>query len=112
MRTLIFLFFFLLMFSCGNNQNKKQEQQSKIDVNTLTVAQLHISGMTCTGCETTIKKAVREIEGVSEVTASFIDSIAVVKFDSSIVSATMINEHVNELGYTVTEVTYLPTDNN
>jgi len=60
---------------------------------------LAIEGMTCTGCENTIKEAVTKIDGVKSITASHLDSTAVVSFDESKTSIAAIGDAINEAGY-------------
>jgi copper chaperone CopZ len=60
---------------------------------------LAIEGMTCTGCENTVSESVTKIAGVTAVKASFLDSTAVVSFDSTKTTIAAIGDAVNEAGY-------------
>jgi len=60
-----------------------------------------VTGMTCGGCENAVTRAVRQIEGVEEVTASHADNQVAVTFDAGRVNAGMIRERITTLGYTV-----------
>ena len=57
--------------------------------------------MTCGGCENAVKRAVRQIAGVEEVTASHAANQVDVTFDGGKVNAGMIRERIETLGYTV-----------
>jgi copper chaperone len=64
--------------------------------------QLTVTGMTCGGCENAVKRAVRQLAGVEDVTASHAASEVDVTFDGSKVNAEMIRERIETLGYGVT----------
>ena len=63
--------------------------------------QLTVTGMTCGGCENAVKRAVRQLAGVEEVTASHAANQVDVTFDGSKVNAGMIRERIETLGYSV-----------
>ena len=63
--------------------------------------QLTVTGMTCGGCENAVKRAVRQLAGVEEVTASHAANQVDVTFDGSKVNAGMIRERIETLGYGV-----------
>ena len=63
--------------------------------------QLTVTGMTCGGCENAVKRAVRQIEGVEDVTASHTANQVDVTFDDAKVNAAMIRERIETLGYPV-----------
>jgi mercuric ion transport protein len=64
---------------------------------------LQIVGMTCTGCEETVKYAANELEGIIEVNASYENSNAVIKFDASKTSKEELIEAINATGYTASQ---------
>ena len=64
--------------------------------------QLAVTGMTCGGCENAVTRAVRQINGVEDVTASHAAGQVGVTFDESKVNAGMIRERIEALGYNVT----------
>ena len=57
--------------------------------------------MTCGGCENAVKRAVRQIAGVEDVTASHAANQVDVTFDGDKVNPGMIRERIATLGYTV-----------
>ncbi|NVO20995.1 MAG: heavy-metal-associated domain-containing protein [Bacteroidetes bacterium] len=103
MKTLIsILFVSFLAFSCSSNSSKPvQAATSAVSVTNKTI-NLAVDGMTCTGCENTIKEAVGKVAGVSEVTASHTEGLAVVKYDSTKTNVKTISDAITEAGYTVT----------
>ena len=62
--------------------------------------QLKVTGMTCGGCETAVTRAVKQMTGVQEVTASHAANAVNVTFDGSKVTPEMIRERIEALGYT------------
>ncbi|HNP16840.1 MAG TPA: cation transporter [Fulvivirga sp.] len=60
-----------------------------------------IKGMTCSGCEEHVKHEVNNLEGISEVNASFEKGNAVIKYNTDKVSEAQIEEAINKTGYTV-----------
>jgi mercuric ion transport protein len=87
---------FGLLLSCNNKSNSTSGNAQFEKIITY-----HVSGMTCTGCENTIKKQITKMEGVIEVKASFTDSLTIVRFDTTLVSSVAISDEINKLGYTV-----------
>jgi copper chaperone CopZ len=62
-----------------------------------------IVGMTCTGCEATVRNAAQEVEGVLEVTASYDTQTATISFDKTKVQPECIKQAINSTGFTVKE---------
>ncbi|MEQ9221182.1 MAG: mercuric transport protein MerTP [Cyclobacteriaceae bacterium] len=73
------------------------------DQTKIKLADFNIKGMTCTGCEEHVKHAVSSLNGVQEVSASYKDASAQVKYDASIVGLDKIIETINKTGYQVVE---------
>ena len=68
-------------------------------------AQLHIEGMTCGGCESSVNHALSSKEGVLEATASYEEGIAKVTYDPALVTPEVLKKAIEEeVGYTVTEL--------
>jgi copper chaperone len=63
--------------------------------------QLTVNGMTCGGCENAVRKALEQIDGVQEVTASHRAKLVGVTFDASKVTRGGITERIEALGYSV-----------
>jgi len=109
MKNLLFILLAgLFMVACGTSEEKTESAGEVTTENSLDVAneellsiQFNVSGMTCTGCENTVKKSVTGLEGVSDVTASHTDSVAVVTFDKSQTSIDQISQAIESKGYEV-----------
>jgi copper chaperone CopZ len=64
---------------------------------------LHVTGMTCGGCENAVKRAVAKLPGVSEVSASHAAQRVTVDFDEGLTNPKAIEAKINGLGYRVGE---------
>jgi copper chaperone CopZ len=62
---------------------------------------LHVTGMTCGGCENAVKRALGRLDGVVDVTASHADERVSVIFDAGRVTPDAIAEKIRAVGYTV-----------
>jgi copper ion binding protein len=62
---------------------------------------LHVTGMTCGGCENAVKRAVGRLEGVIDVTASHAEQKVGVTFDPARVTPDQITQKIAAAGYTV-----------
>jgi copper chaperone len=62
---------------------------------------LTVTGMTCGGCENAVKRAVGQIAGVQEVTASHAAKSVDVTYENDRVTPEMIRERIQGLGYRV-----------
>jgi Cu+-exporting ATPase len=60
---------------------------------------LPIEGMTCTSCVSHITKAVRKVDGVESVKVDLGSESAVVGFDATVTSVTVIAAAINLAGY-------------
>jgi len=58
-----------------------------------------VAGMTCGGCAARVERAIREIEGVSEVSVEVARGRAVVTFDAAIVAVSLIEAASARAGY-------------
>ena len=63
--------------------------------------QLAVTGMTCGGCESAVKRVLLHTPGVEDVSASHRDNRVDVTFDASKVSAETLRETIASLGYQV-----------
>lgn len=97
---LIFFILSFLFFSCTQQtQTNTASVQAVASVNK--TINIDVEGMTCTGCENTIKDAVGTVPGVIEVTASHTKGLAVVKYDSTKANFKTISDAITNAGYTV-----------
>lgn len=62
-----------------------------------------IAGMTCTGCEATVKNAANGVDGVLEIEASYVTGKATVTFDRTKTKQKEIEDAINKTGFTAKE---------
>ena len=62
---------------------------------------LHVTGMTCGGCENAVKRAVGKLPGVASVDASHAAQKVTVDFDESQTNLDAIKAKITTLGYQV-----------
>jgi len=65
--------------------------------------ELNVEGMTCTGCENTIKNSLMKVAGIDSVNADHTNGRTFIKFDSTSVKVADIQKVIEEKGYTVAE---------
>lgn len=94
----LLVLFLLVALSCGN----QKKSQLKNDSTPASKIEVTISGMTCTGCEQTIKASVTKLDGVSDVKADFKEGKAIVNFNSSLTDTSKIRIAITQSGYKVT----------
>ena len=63
--------------------------------------QLTVTGMTCGGCESAVTRALQQVEGVEEVSASHAANVVGVTYDPAKVTRAMVKEKIEALGYDV-----------
>jgi copper chaperone CopZ len=106
------LFSFLALFAViilfSNCTGKSGKTTDSASAKTLSIAEVSINGMTCTGCEQKIKGEITRLEGVASVNASFTEGKAVVSFDPALTDSTSIRGAITTAGYTPLKFTLLP----
>jgi copper chaperone CopZ len=92
----ILLLTVFLLNSCGkkNNPETKTNDESKIEF-----VKYKCNNMHCESCETTIKDAVKKLDGIEEVTADAKSKIVKVSYNKDKTSKTDIEKTINEAGY-------------
>lgn len=104
-KIIVFVAIALFISACGSNESKKEEQTANettvVAAENLAEITIGVEGMTCAGCENAVKKNIETLEGIAEVSASHVDSVAVVKYDATKTSPEDIEGKISEAGYTV-----------
>ena len=62
---------------------------------------IKVKGMFCTGCETRIKNAVRSLDGIFDVTASYSNGEVKVAYDKKLISPGDIEDKITNLDYEI-----------
>ncbi len=108
------------MISCGKSDNKtttenkqestEQKQEQKSDNSTLQISandkavEIQCSGMTCTGCENTIKGKVKKVDGVKDVLADHKTNVVKASYDPGKTNPDAIKGAIESAGYKVESV--------
>lgn len=100
--TLLIFACLLTLLACKARPGKSSGEEVTINQSAVVTVNLSVKGMTCTGCENTVKKGVSEIPGVLDVSASFQEGRATVKFDTTLTDKEQISEAIAKSGYEVT----------
>lgn len=92
----------LFTIACTSTEKPKEEAvKQEINLENLVEVTISVNGMTCEGCENAVKKSIRSLEGIAEVTASHKDSVAIVKYDKTLATEDAIEKKIADAGYTV-----------
>jgi copper chaperone CopZ len=67
----------------------------------MTELMLPVSGMTCGGCENAVQRALGQLPGVTQVTASHREATVRIAFDPAQVSRADLERKIGQLGYAV-----------
>ena len=65
---------------------------------------IQVKGMSCNSCENRIEDALKDLEGIRKVGASYSKEEVMVEFDSSKISENRIKELINKEGYETWEL--------
>ncbi len=103
MKNVFFLTLLLAAFFACQNPGNPKSGAADPPIAEMARLELHVTGMTCAGCENSIESALSKEEGIDEVEASFQDEIVTLMYDASIISPGAIKEVIRQTGYTVVE---------
>jgi copper chaperone CopZ len=102
---LIVVFAIGFLAACQSN-TKKVESDSKAETTQVVeyeTMEFTVTGMTCTGCENTIKNGLKQIDGVVEVEASHTNNKVTIKLEKDKVNREEIAQKIETIGYHVEE---------
>ncbi len=63
--------------------------------------ELHVNGMTCTGCEQRIQRALAQVDGVVRSAADYPAARVTIVFDPARTSAQTVQARITQAGYEV-----------
>lgn len=86
--------------SAGNKTDEKAADTESLAADWVEVT-LNVEGMTCDGCENTIKMGVETLDGIASVESSHEEGWTKVKYDKSTTSLEEIEGKITDTGYTV-----------
>lgn len=88
-----------LFWACQGPKTSESKEASVPESKTSISYTLAVEGMTCTGCENTVKKAIQSVEGVSAVEASFENELVSISVSETADTAA-IRQQIISSGYT------------
>lgn len=87
----------LAISSCAQQQKKEEKTTSKI---VMQKVKMPVDGMTCSACQSNVKKTIKSIDGVSDVEVSLEKRFAYFTYDPKKVKVENVQKAVNNKGYT------------
>ncbi|MEI6747697.1 MAG: cation transporter [Bacteroidales bacterium] len=106
-KTLITCTLLLALLACNNAPKKEAASAKASKIQASKTITLAVEGMTCEGCESTVKESVEKLPGIASATASFKEKTTIVTFDSTLTKVADISKAITDVGYEVKGV--LPT---
>lgn len=103
MKKLLFLALSLsVLAGCNSTVSDKSDGTKKeVNVAALKTIEFHVTGMTCEGCENTVKEAVNGAEGVASAEASYTAETTTISYDTTLTDQDKLAAIINDLGYKV-----------
>lgn len=65
------------------------------------VKKLPVEGMSCQHCKSSIETAVKQLEGVKEVTADYKEGFVIINYEENKIALDKLINEIEELGYEV-----------
>jgi copper chaperone CopZ len=96
----IFAILFIGTIFAACNQTTLTKETS-IDLGAVKTIELHVTGMTCEGCENSVMEAVNEVDGVTEVAASYTKELTTISYDTTLTDISKLSAVIDNLGYKV-----------
>lgn len=106
MKRFFIVIFALSLFTACQSNTKKAENETKTENSKLVELQeleLRVTGMTCSGCENTIKNGLGKMDGIVEVKASHENNKVSIKLEKNKLSREEIIQQIETIGYKVDE---------
>lgn len=99
------LFFMVTAFtitSCGQDQKKANRGSPNQQAKTVATQKIKISvdGMVCSACQSTVKKAIKSLNGVEDVEVSLENRNAFITYYPNLIKPEQIQKAINDRGYT------------
>lgn len=82
--------------ACSQQQDKNEKPKSE----KVQSAKMTIDGMSCSACQSTVKRTMKSLEGVTHVEVSLENKIAYFIYDPKKIKPEQIQKAVNDKGYT------------
>ncbi len=100
--TLSLLIIFFGTSSCAQQPKKAEQTTPKEQAKQVVMQKIKmpVDGMTCSACQSNVKKTIKSIDGVSDVEVSLEKRYAYFTYDPQKVKVENIQKAVNDKGYT------------
>jgi periplasmic mercuric ion binding protein len=88
--------------SCAQQPKRAQQTAHKEQTKTVVMqkVKMPVDGMTCSACQSNVKKTIKSIDGVSDVEVNLEKRFAFFTYDPKKVKVESIQKAVNDKGYT------------
>lgn len=99
----MFLVVALAITSCAQVKTKAEQQASPKEQSGTAAMQkvkMPVNGMTCSACQSSVKKAIKSVDGVSDVEVSLEKKLAYFTFDPQKVKVEQVQKAVSDKGFT------------
>jgi copper chaperone CopZ len=92
----------LAISSCAQQQKKEEKATPKEQAKQVVMIKVKITvdGMTCSACQSNVKKTIKSIDGVSDVEVNLEKRFAYFTYDPQKVKTDQVQKAVNDKGYT------------
>ena len=100
--SLLFITVSFVSPSCAQQQKKTEQTTPNDQTKTVAIQKLKMSvdGMSCSACQSTVKKAIKSLDGVTDVEVSLEKKFAFFSYNPLKVKPEQIQKAVNDKGYT------------
>jgi len=108
--SILLLVFSLFIIGCGKSDNQttsKTDNQTSTDEQNVQISgddksvTIQCSGMTCTGCENSVKNKVKKVSGVKEVIADYKTNTVKATYDEKKTNLDAIKDAISDAGFNV-----------
>ena len=91
----------LAITSCAQQQKKEEKTSPKEQTKQVVMqtVKMPVDGMVCNACQSTVKKAIKSVEGVSVAEVSLEKKFAAFTYDPKIVKVEQVQKAVNDQGF-------------
>jgi len=76
-------------------------EKADVNVAAIKTIQLHVTGMTCEGCEKTVETTLAKLDGVTTSEASHVNEMATITYDTTLLDVNALSQAIEGVGYTV-----------
>ena len=92
----------LAITSCAQEQKKPEQPATKEQTKPVAAQKIKmpVDGMVCSACQSTVKKTIKSLNGVTGVEVSLENRVAFITYYPNLIKPEQIQKAVNDKGYT------------